>query len=93
MARCSFGNVELDFLRGELRRNGEAVELTPLEFKLLAIFIRSAGRVLSRERQLAGAWGALLPTHSCVRHITLALMGEFLALRPSPGRQELAPLN
>ena len=43
---------------GELRRNGEAVELTPLEFKLLAIFIRSAGRVLSRERLLAGAWGA-----------------------------------
>jgi len=64
----------------ELRRNGEAVELTPLEFKLLAIFIRSAGRVLSRrERLLAGAWGALLPTHSCVRHITLALMGEALA--------------
>ena len=57
MARCSFGNVELDFLRGELRRNGEAVELMPIEFKLLAIFIRSAGRVLSRERLLAGAWG------------------------------------
>ena len=93
MARYSFGNVELDFLRGELRRNGEAVELTPIEFKLLALFIRSAGRVLSRERLLAGAWGALLPTHSCVRHITLALMGEALALRPSPGRQELAPLN
>ena len=52
-----FGNVELNFSRGELRRNGEAVELTPIEFKLLALFIRSAGRVLSRERLLSGAWG------------------------------------
>lgn len=53
-----FGNVELDFLRGELRRDGQAVELTPIEFKLLALFVQSAGRVLSRERLLSGAWGA-----------------------------------
>jgi DNA-binding response OmpR family regulator len=53
-----FGNVEVDFLRGELRNNGKAVELTPIEFKLLTLFIRSAGRVLSRDRLLSGAWGA-----------------------------------
>jgi len=52
----SFGEVEVDFARGELRRNGEVVNLTPLEFKLLELFIRSRGRVLSRERLLAGAW-------------------------------------
>jgi len=52
-----FGDVEVDFERGELRRQGQPVELTPLEFKLLALFIRSRGRVLSRERLLAGAWG------------------------------------
>jgi DNA-binding response OmpR family regulator len=53
-----FGNVELDFLRGELRRGGTAVELTPIEFKLLTLFVRSAGRVLSRERLVSGAWGS-----------------------------------
>src|SRR5262249_23034651 len=52
-----FGDVEVDFRRGELRRKGEAVELTPIEFKLLALFIRSKGRVLSREQLLNGAWG------------------------------------
>jgi DNA-binding response OmpR family regulator len=51
-----FGNVEVDFERGELRRDGHPVELTPIEFKLMALFIRSRGRVLSRERLLAGAW-------------------------------------
>jgi len=52
----SFCDVEVDFDRGEVRREGRAVELTPTEFKLLTIFIRSRGRVLSRERLLAGAW-------------------------------------
>jgi len=52
-----FGDVEVDFQRGELRRAGQPVELTPIEFKLMLLFIRSRGRVLSRERLLAGAWG------------------------------------
>lgn len=52
-----FGDVEVDFRRGELRRAGVGVELTPLEFKLLALFVESRGRVLSRERLLDGAWG------------------------------------
>jgi DNA-binding response OmpR family regulator len=54
---CRFGEVEVDFRRGELRRNGAAVELTPIEFKLLALFIQAKGRVLSRDRLLDGAWG------------------------------------
>jgi DNA-binding response OmpR family regulator len=53
----SFGDVEVDFQRGELRRGGRPVELTPIEFKLLQVFIRARGRVLSRDRLLAGAWG------------------------------------
>jgi DNA-binding response OmpR family regulator len=52
-----FGDVEVDFDRGELRRAGTPIELTPIEFKLLSLFVRSRGRVLSRDRLLAGAWG------------------------------------
>jgi DNA-binding response OmpR family regulator len=51
-----FGDTEVDFARGEVRRNGKSVELTPIEFKLLALFIRSRGRILSRDRLLEGAW-------------------------------------
>ena len=57
LERYRFGDVEVDFQRGELRRDGAPVELTPIEFKLLALFVRSRGRVLSRERLLEGAWG------------------------------------
>jgi DNA-binding response OmpR family regulator len=52
-----FGNVEVDFARGELRRGGVVQELTPIEFKLLALFIRARGRVLSRDQLVDGAWG------------------------------------
>lgn len=54
---CRFGEIEVDFERGELRRSGETVDLTPIEFKLLACFIQARGRVLSRERLVEGVWG------------------------------------
>jgi DNA-binding response OmpR family regulator len=52
-----FGEVEVDFTRRELRRAGQVVETTPLEFKLLATFVRRKGRVLSRQQLLDEAWG------------------------------------
>lgn len=52
-----FGDVEVDFGRFELRRNGEPVHVTPLELKLLAAFLRNAGRVLTRSQLVALIWG------------------------------------
>ncbi len=51
-----FGDMEVDFARCELRRGGKAVEITAVEFKLLAAFIGSRGRVLSREQLLDKVW-------------------------------------
>jgi two-component system alkaline phosphatase synthesis response regulator PhoP len=51
-----FGDVEVDFARAEVRRDGKAVEVTPIEFKLLAAFIQHRRRVLSREQLLDAAW-------------------------------------
>jgi DNA-binding response OmpR family regulator len=52
-----FGDVEVNFARGEVKRDGRAVELTPIEFRLLGVFIRSRGRILSRDQLVDGAWG------------------------------------
>jgi DNA-binding response OmpR family regulator len=52
-----FGDVEIDFARAELRRRGKPVELTPLEFKLLKVFVQNRGRVLSRDQLIQDAWG------------------------------------
>jgi DNA-binding response OmpR family regulator len=53
----SFGNIEVDFARGELRRAGTPVDVTPLELKLLAAFIDRRRRILSRQQLLDAAWG------------------------------------
>jgi DNA-binding response OmpR family regulator len=52
-----FGDAEVDFTRCELRRAGEAVEMTPIEFKLLTTFIRHRHHALGRDRLLDEVWG------------------------------------
>jgi DNA-binding response OmpR family regulator len=52
-----FGDAELDLVRCELRRAGRPVELSALEFKLLAAFVRYSGRLLTRGQLLDEVWG------------------------------------
>jgi len=53
----AFGDLEVDFGRGELRRGGTPVAMTALEFKLLAAFVRNRGRLLNRSQLLDLVWG------------------------------------
>jgi len=53
-----FGRCELDLARFELRREGHRLDATHTELKLLTAFIRSRGRVLTRERLLEEVWGS-----------------------------------
>jgi DNA-binding response OmpR family regulator len=53
----SFSDVKIDFTRMEVWRNGQAVQLTSQEFKVLKFMIENAQRVLSREELLNHVWG------------------------------------
>jgi len=53
----TFGDVELDITRGEVRRGGQPVDVTLTEFKLLTVLVQHRGRVLSREQLIDAAWG------------------------------------
>jgi DNA-binding response OmpR family regulator len=53
-----FGDIEVDFVRCEVRRGGRVLGLSALEFKLLTAFIRRRGRVLTRQQLLDAAWGS-----------------------------------
>jgi two-component system, OmpR family, response regulator CpxR len=44
------GDVELDPATRIVRQNGKALELTSVEFNLLEVLLREAGRVVTRER-------------------------------------------
>jgi len=55
--RYRFGPVEVDFAGFQARRSGAVVDLTPIEFKMLAMMVRSPGRVFSREQLIDHVWG------------------------------------
>jgi len=46
----SVGDVELDPATRSVQRNGQPVDLTSVEFNLLEVLLREAGRVVTRER-------------------------------------------
>jgi two-component system alkaline phosphatase synthesis response regulator PhoP len=52
-----FGDCAVDFRRFEIRRSGEFVSTTPIEFKILTALIRNRGRVLERDQLLDLVWG------------------------------------
>jgi len=56
-ARVRFGECEIDFDRAELWRQGERLAVTPQELRMLEVFARNPGRVLSRTRIIDAAWG------------------------------------
>ena len=51
-----FGDIEVNFARSEVRRTGQLLDMTPMELKLLAAFIRHKGRTLTREQLLDEVW-------------------------------------
>ncbi len=53
----AFGDVKVDFKKMELWREGNLMQLTSQEFKVLKFMIQNAERVLSREELLNHVWG------------------------------------
>ena len=49
--------VRIDYVSREVRRRRRAVQLTPLEFKLLSAFVRHPNETLGRDRLLELVWG------------------------------------
>ena len=51
------GIVTIDFAQRAVSYSGRDVSLTPLEFKLLSVFVRHPRQVLSRDQLLELVWG------------------------------------
>lgn len=55
-----FGAVTVDLALRQVTREGAAIHLTPIEYRLLATLVRHAGRVLTHRQLLRDVWG---PSH------------------------------
>ena len=56
-----------------MKRRGELVHLTPIEYRLLALLIANAGRVLTHRQILRDVWG---PSHVESPHYVRVYMGH-----------------
>jgi len=57
LATYSFAQIDLDFKKYEAKKKGKKLDLTPLEFQMLKLFIQRKGEVISRDDFLDKIWG------------------------------------
>jgi len=72
-AQTRFGTITVDLSARQVTRDGQAVHLTPIEFRLLATLIRHAGRVLTHRQLMGDVWG---PSHADNTHYLRIYMGH-----------------
>jgi len=82
----SGGDISLDLVSREVRRDGNQIRLTGREFELLAHLLRYPGQVLSREDIRAAVWGFDFDPGTNVVDVYIRYLRRKLALpgRPAP---------
>lgn len=56
-ATVQFGDIAIDLAAREVKRKGEPVHLTPMEYRLLVALIKGHGRVMTHHQLLSQVWG------------------------------------
>jgi two-component system KDP operon response regulator KdpE len=51
------GDIEVDLAARVVRKQGREVKLTPIEYSLLRLFVRNAGKILTHRQILTDVWG------------------------------------
>jgi two-component system KDP operon response regulator KdpE len=65
--------VEVDRPARIVRRDGEEVHLTPIEYRLLMTLVSNVGRVMTQRQLLRDVWG---PAHTDQSHYLRIYMGH-----------------
>lgn len=68
-----FGDVTVNLKDRRVSKNGENVHMTPTEYRLLALIVANAGRVVSNPQLLRAVWG---PAHVENGHYLRIYMGH-----------------
>jgi two-component system, OmpR family, KDP operon response regulator KdpE len=72
-AVVEFGTVRVDIPRHTAEKNGQALHLTPIEFRLLAELLAHPDCVLTHRQLLKAVWG---PSHAEDSHYVRVYMGH-----------------
>jgi two-component system, OmpR family, KDP operon response regulator KdpE len=78
-----FGEVRVDLEARKVTRRGADVHLTPNEFKVLAVLVRNAGRVVTTKQMLKEVWGTTLGAREHYVRLYVHQLRQKLEARPA----------
>ena len=84
-----FSNVKVDIAARLVHRGDEEIHLTPIEFRLLAVLLNNAGKVLTQRQLLNQVWGPNSVEHSHYLRIYMGHLRQKLELDPARPRHFL----
>jgi two-component system KDP operon response regulator KdpE len=67
------GELRVDLLHRQVLVNGKEIHLTPIEYKLLTMLVRHAGKVVTHQQLLREVWG---PAHTEQAHYARVYMAH-----------------
>lgn len=77
------GSFTVDLSTRVVKKRGEIVKLTPIEYSLLALFVRNAGKVLTHRYILQQIWGPTFEEESQYSRVYIAQLRKKLEDDPS----------
>jgi len=80
------GPLRIDLGRRRVELGGEEVHLTPIEFRLLSVLARHAGRVVTHKQLLTEVWGPQSAEETQYLRVYLTHLRRKLEPDPSRGR-------
>jgi two-component system KDP operon response regulator KdpE len=83
------GEIEIHLQRHEVLLQGQAVKLTPTEFKLLARLVRSTGQVVTHRQLLLDVWGDEFVEHTHYLRVYMAQLRNKLEDNPTEPKRLL----
>ncbi len=81
-----FGNIRVDRVHRSVTRDGVAIHLTPIEYRLLGVLLANAGRVLTHRQLLKDVWGPGYAEHSHYLRIYIGHLRQKLEADPARPR-------
>jgi two-component system KDP operon response regulator KdpE len=78
------GDLRIELEKRAVYRNGELVQLTPHEFRLLRLFALNEGRLLTHSAILREVWGPAYQTESHYLHVYVSQLRR--KIEPDPSR-------
>lgn len=85
-SRFTSGSLTIDFIDRRVERDGVEIRLTVIEYKLLAILARHAGKVLTQRHILVEVWGAAFEDSSHTLRVHMANLRQKIEVDPARPR-------